>query len=280
MDSHRSNLEILGYWRCPCYWQRYRFGHIRNCGRINIQRDWTRFCSLSHLCPRLLNTHNDSLVYVSPIACSARIGKNGCDSNYTFTRDHELHVYRFWHNSRTLHIYLFYVTRYRSRDGPNVPIEGQAMTEEQEDELTNLFHLIVEHLATLNRSIVSIFSVNRWRQGTCYAAQRLLFRTQLTLPIWQASAPQTCLRGQKLKQYGYFCSQFKLARDRAQVKSDELGIEFSFSVQRSSGKECFRYRKHGECKETSGAHYGINDYKIGERVSPVLISGYARREKA
>jgi hypothetical protein len=70
-----------------------------------------------------------------------------------------------------LHIYLFYVTSYRSRDGPNVPFEEQAMTEEQEDELTNLFHLIVEHLATLNRSIVSIFSVNRWRQRTCYAAQ-------------------------------------------------------------------------------------------------------------
>lgn len=67
------------------------------------------------------------------------------------TRDHELHVYRFWHNSRTLHIYLFYVTSYRSRDGPNVPIEGQAMTEEQEDELTNLPHLIVERLATLEQ---------------------------------------------------------------------------------------------------------------------------------
>jgi hypothetical protein len=32
--------------------------------------------------------------------------------------------------------------------------------------------------------------------------------------------------GQPMKQYGYFRSQFKLARDRAQAKAAELGIEF------------------------------------------------------
>jgi integrase len=87
-------------------------------------------------------------------------------------------------------------------------------------------------------------------------------------------------KGQKLKPFGYFRSQFKLARDRAQAKAAELGIEFvrfqfkdlraksaSDIVSMASARKLL-----GHSTESMTTKYVRN--RVGEKVSPVLISGY------
>lgn len=94
-------------------------------------------------------------------------------------------------------------------------------------------------------------------------------------------------KGQKLKQYGYFRSQFKLARDRAEAKAAELGIElvrFQFkdlrAAKSASDMESMAEAQKvlGHSTESMTTKYVRN--RVGEKVSPLLISGYAKRKKS
>lgn len=91
-------------------------------------------------------------------------------------------------------------------------------------------------------------------------------------------------KGQKLKQYGYFRSQFKLARDHAQEKAAELGIEFvrfqfkDLRAKSVSDMESMASARKllGHTTESMTTKYVRN--RVGEKVSPVLISGYTKQE--
>jgi integrase len=92
-------------------------------------------------------------------------------------------------------------------------------------------------------------------------------------------------KGQKLKPFGYFRSQFKLARDRAQAKAAELGIEFvrfqfkDLRAKSASDIESMASARKllGHSTESMTTKYVRN--RVGEKVSPVLISGYGKKDK-
>lgn len=139
----------------------------------------------------------------------------------------------------------------------------------------------------------------RYMEWVCNREQsRLSIRTlqdrkvlEETRPgIWESSGVGMTLlcdpKGQKLKQYGYFRSEFKLARDRAQARAAELGIEFvrfqfkDLRAKSASDMESMASARKllGHTTESMTTKYVRN--RVGEKVSPVLISGYAKREKA
>jgi integrase len=91
-------------------------------------------------------------------------------------------------------------------------------------------------------------------------------------------------KGQQLKHSGYFRSQFKLARDRAEVKAVELGIKFvrfqfrDLRAKSASDMESMAKARKllGHSTETMTSEYVGHEW---DKVSPVLMSGYAKREK-
>jgi integrase len=93
-------------------------------------------------------------------------------------------------------------------------------------------------------------------------------------------------KGQQLKPFGYFRSQFDHARDRAEAKAAELGIEFTrFQFKDLRAKSASDMstmagarKLLGHSTESMTTKYVRN--RVGEKVSPVLMSGYAKREKA
>lgn len=93
-------------------------------------------------------------------------------------------------------------------------------------------------------------------------------------------------KGQQLKHSGYFRSQFKLARDRAEKRAAELGIEFiRFQFRDLPAKSASDMESMSKARKLLGhsTESMTTEYvraRVGERVSPVLISGYAKREKA
>lgn len=93
-------------------------------------------------------------------------------------------------------------------------------------------------------------------------------------------------KGQQLKQYGYFWSQFKLARDRAEKRASELGVAFTrFQFRDLSAKSASDMENMSSARKLLGhtTESMTPEYvrtRVGEQVPPVLISGYAKREKA
>ena len=93
-------------------------------------------------------------------------------------------------------------------------------------------------------------------------------------------------KGQQLKPFGYFRSQFKLSRDRAEARAAELGIpfvRFQFKDLRAKSasdmKTMAGARKLlGHSTETMTTKYVRN--RVGEKVEPVLMSGYSKRDKS
>lgn len=92
-------------------------------------------------------------------------------------------------------------------------------------------------------------------------------------------------KGQQLKHSSYFRSQFKLARDRTERRAAEIGIKFArfqfrdLRAKSASDLESMSGTRKlpGHSTESMTAKYVRT--RVGEKVSPVLISGYARREK-
>jgi integrase len=92
-------------------------------------------------------------------------------------------------------------------------------------------------------------------------------------------------KGQQLKHSGYFRSQFKLARDRAEKRAAELGVPFTrfqfrdLRAKSASDMESMSGARKllGHTTESMTAEYVRT--RVGEKVSPVLISGYAKRDK-
>jgi integrase len=92
-------------------------------------------------------------------------------------------------------------------------------------------------------------------------------------------------KGQQLKPSGYFRSQLKLALDRAEKRAAELGIELSrfqfrdLRAKSASDMESMATAKKllGHTTESITAEYVRS--RAGEKVLPVLMSGYAKREK-
>ncbi|MEO7559013.1 MAG: tyrosine-type recombinase/integrase [Nitrosospira sp.] len=92
-------------------------------------------------------------------------------------------------------------------------------------------------------------------------------------------------KGQQLKHSGYFRSQFKLARDRAEKRAAESGIEFNrfqfrdLRAKSASDMESMANARKllGDATESMTTEYVRA--RVGEKVSPVLLSGYAKREK-
>lgn len=93
-------------------------------------------------------------------------------------------------------------------------------------------------------------------------------------------------KGQKLKQYGYFRSQFKIARDKAEVRAEALGLKFErfqfrdLRAKSASDLESMAAARKllGHATESMTAKYVRA--RVGEKVSPILKSGYDKREKA
>ena len=92
-------------------------------------------------------------------------------------------------------------------------------------------------------------------------------------------------KGQQLKHSGYFRSQVKLARDRAEAKAAELGINFvRFQFRDLRAKSASDMESMAKARKLLGTprRQWTTEYvraRVGEKVSPVLMSGYAKREK-
>lgn len=91
-------------------------------------------------------------------------------------------------------------------------------------------------------------------------------------------------KGQQLKHSGYFRSQFKLARDRAEKRAAESGIEFNrFQFRDLRAKSASDMESMANARKLPGhsTESMTTEYvraRVGEKVSPVLLSGYAKRE--
>lgn len=89
-----------------------------------------------------------------------------------------------------------------------------------------------------------------------------------------------------MKHTGYFRSQFKIARDKAEQRAAELGIQFTrfqfrdLRAKNASDMESMgKARKFlGHSTESMTAKYVRS--RLGEKVSPVLISGYSNRKES
>lgn len=92
-------------------------------------------------------------------------------------------------------------------------------------------------------------------------------------------------KGQQLKEFGYFRSQFKLARDRAAAKAAELGIKFERfqfkDLRAKSASDIGSMSKArmllGHSTESMTRKYVRT--RVGERVSPISKSGNDTRKK-
>lgn len=92
-------------------------------------------------------------------------------------------------------------------------------------------------------------------------------------------------KGQQLKPFGYFRSQFKLARDRAEARAAELGlpfVRFQFKDLRAKSASDMSTmagarKLLGHSTEAMTTKYVRN--RVGEKVSPVPISGYTKENK-
>lgn len=92
-------------------------------------------------------------------------------------------------------------------------------------------------------------------------------------------------KGQQLKPFGYFRSQFDHARDRAEAKAAELGIEFTrfqfkdLRAKSASDMESMAKARKllGHSTESMTAKYVRQ--RVGEKISSGLVSGYDKREK-
>jgi integrase len=93
-------------------------------------------------------------------------------------------------------------------------------------------------------------------------------------------------KGQKLKQSGYFRSQFDLARDKAEKRAAELGVEFvRFQFRDLRAKSASDVASMATARKLLGHSTESMTAKyvrarVGEKVSPVLKSGYDKREKS
>jgi integrase len=93
-------------------------------------------------------------------------------------------------------------------------------------------------------------------------------------------------KGQKLKQSGYFRSQFDLARDKAEKRAAELGVEFvRFQFRDLRAKSASDMASMATARKLLGHSTESMTAKyvrarVGEKVSPVLKSGYDKREKS
>jgi integrase len=91
-------------------------------------------------------------------------------------------------------------------------------------------------------------------------------------------------KGQQLKPSGYFRSQFKAARDKAEKRAAELGIElvrFQFKDLRAKSASDMSTmagarKLLGHSTESMTTKYVRN--RVGEKVSPVLVSGYSKKK--
>ena len=91
-------------------------------------------------------------------------------------------------------------------------------------------------------------------------------------------------KGQQLKPFGYFRSQFKAARDKAEARAAELGIEFvrfqfkDLRAKSASDMSTMAGARKllGHSTESMTTKYVRN--RVGEKVSPVLISGYSKKK--
>jgi integrase len=93
-------------------------------------------------------------------------------------------------------------------------------------------------------------------------------------------------KGQQLKHSGYFRSQFKIARDKAEKRAAEMGIQLTrFQFRDLRAKSASDMESMGKARKLLGHSTESMTAKyvrarVGEKVSPVLISGYAKREKS
>jgi integrase len=93
-------------------------------------------------------------------------------------------------------------------------------------------------------------------------------------------------KGQQLKPFGYFRSQFDKARDLAEQRAAELGIEFTrfqfkdLRAKSASDMETMANARKllGHSTESMTAKYVRT--RVGERVSPIQRSEYDKREKS
>jgi integrase len=93
-------------------------------------------------------------------------------------------------------------------------------------------------------------------------------------------------KGQQLKPFGYFRSQFDKARDLAEKRAAELGVEFTrfqfkdLRAKSASDMETMANARKllGHSTESMTAKYVRT--RVGERVSPIQRSGYDKRKNA
>jgi integrase len=92
-------------------------------------------------------------------------------------------------------------------------------------------------------------------------------------------------KGQQLKPFGYFRSQFDNARNKAEQRAAKLGVEFvrfqfkDLRAKSASDMETMANARKllGHSTESMTAKYVRT--RVGERVSPITKSGYDKRDK-